>query len=60
MDSPLPRSDRMLLSPHIAGGSVESRTAVMSMIGTNFQRALRGEPLEAVVNGVNPVVRWRR
>lgn len=57
-DSPLRRCDRILLSPHAAGGSSEARAEMMRMITANFERAVRGEPLESVVNGVTPVVRW--
>jgi phosphoglycerate dehydrogenase-like enzyme len=58
--SPLRSSDRVLLSPHVAGATTESRARIFSMIGTNLVRAMRGEPLAGVVNGVPPVVRWRR
>jgi phosphoglycerate dehydrogenase-like enzyme len=58
-DSPLRRSDRVLLSPHVAGGSTESRVRMMQIILANFEHALRGEPLESVVNGIAPTVRWR-
>jgi phosphoglycerate dehydrogenase-like enzyme len=57
-DSPLRRSDRILLSPHAAGGSSESRAEIMRMIAANLEHAVQGEPLESVVNGVTPVVRW--
>jgi hypothetical protein len=29
------------------------------MIVANIEHALRGKPLESIVNGVSPVVRWR-
>ncbi len=58
-DSPLRNSDRILLSPHVAGGSSESRARMMETLAANIEHALRGEPLESVVNGVPPVVRWR-
>lgn len=57
--SPLRRSDRILLSPHIAGGSSESRAEMMRIIAANLEHSLRGEPLESVVNGIAPVVHWR-
>lgn len=59
-DSPLRRSDRILLSPHVAGGSSESRARMMATVAANLDHALRGEPLESVVNGVAPIVRWRK
>jgi D-3-phosphoglycerate dehydrogenase len=58
--SPLRHHDRILLSPHIAGGSSESRAEMMRIIAANLEHALRGERLESVVNGVAPVVHWRR
>jgi D-3-phosphoglycerate dehydrogenase / 2-oxoglutarate reductase len=58
-DSPLRSSDRVLLSPHVAGATTESRARILSMIGANLVRAMRGEPLVGVVNGAPPLVRWR-
>jgi D-3-phosphoglycerate dehydrogenase / 2-oxoglutarate reductase len=60
MDSPLRSCERILLSPHAASATVEGRGAIFSAIATNLRRALAGEPLRCVVNGVDPVVRWRR
>jgi D-3-phosphoglycerate dehydrogenase len=57
--SPLRRSDRVLLSPHVAGATRESRMAIFSMVAANIARAMRGEPLQGVVNGAPAVVRWR-
>ncbi|HEX3604927.1 MAG TPA: NAD(P)-dependent oxidoreductase [Candidatus Dormibacteraeota bacterium] len=58
--SPLRSNDRVLLSPHIAGATAESRMRIFTMIAGNLSRAMRGEPLEGVVNGAPPLVRWRR
>jgi phosphoglycerate dehydrogenase-like enzyme len=58
--SPLRGSDRVLLSPHIAGATAESRMRIFSMIAGNLTRSMRGEPLQGVVNGASPLVRWRR
>jgi D-3-phosphoglycerate dehydrogenase len=58
-DSPLRRSDRILLYPHLAGGSVQSRSAVVAAMAANLERAVHGQPVHAVVNGVAPDVRWR-
>lgn len=57
--SPLRASDRVLLSPHIAGATAESRMRIFSMIAGNLTRAMQGEPLQGVVNGASPLVRWR-
>jgi phosphoglycerate dehydrogenase-like enzyme len=58
-DSPLRRSDRVLLSPHIAGATAESRMRIFSLIAGNLTRSMQGEPLQGVVNGASPLVRWR-
>jgi D-3-phosphoglycerate dehydrogenase len=58
-DSPLRRSDRVLLSPHVGGATAESRMRIFSMIAANLTRAMQGEPLQGVVNGADPLVRWR-
>jgi D-3-phosphoglycerate dehydrogenase len=57
--SPLRENDRVLLSPHIAGATAESRMRIFSMIAANLSRAMQGEPLQGVVNGASPLVRWR-
>jgi D-3-phosphoglycerate dehydrogenase / 2-oxoglutarate reductase len=57
--SPLRGCDRILLSPHVAGATTEARARIVETIVANIHHALRGEPLESVVNGVSPVVRWR-
>ncbi|HEV7465673.1 MAG TPA: 2-hydroxyacid dehydrogenase [Candidatus Dormibacteraeota bacterium] len=58
-ESPLRRSDRVLLSPHIGGATAESRMRIFSLIAANLTRAMQGEPLQGVVNGASPLVRWR-
>lgn len=58
-ESPLRRHDRVLLSPHIAGATSESRMRIFSLIAGNLSRARRGEPLVGVVNGAPALVRWR-
>jgi len=57
--SPLRASERVLLSPHIAGATAESRMRIFSMIAGNLTRAMQGAPLQGVVNGASPLVRWR-
>jgi D-3-phosphoglycerate dehydrogenase len=59
-DSPLRSVERVLLSPHAAGATVEARRAIFDMTGDNLRWALAGAPVANVVNGVDPVVRWRR
>src|SRR5438270_2060463 len=52
-------SERVLVSPHIAGATAESRMRIFSMIAGNLTRAMQGAPLQGVVNGASPLVRWR-
>ena len=61
LDSPLLRipQERVLLTPHIAGSTAQSVTRLMQRTVANLGRAVRGEPVEDVVNGVDPVVRRR-
>ena len=57
-DSPL-RDLPVLLSPHMAGSSGEAVMRIVGQATANLRRALDGEPLLDVVNGVDPVVRRR-
>jgi phosphoglycerate dehydrogenase-like enzyme len=60
-DSPLlsiPR-ERVLLTPHVAGSTAQSVTRLLQRTVANLGRAVRGEPVEDVVNGVDAVVRRR-
>lgn len=59
IDSPLRHSDRVLLSPHVAGASREAQQRILSAAAENLRRAVEGQPLLDVVNGVDPVVRRR-
>jgi phosphoglycerate dehydrogenase-like enzyme len=56
--SPL-RELPVLLSPHMAGSSNQAVARIVEQTTTNLRRALDGEPLHDVVNGVDPVVRRR-
>lgn len=58
-EHPLRASDRILLTPHIAGSTRQASTRLMRAVGANLRRAVTGEPLVDVVNGVDPVVRRR-
>ena len=59
-DSPLRASDRVLLTPHVAGTTRQSMARLMAGIVANLARAVSGEPVRDVVNGVGPTVRRRR
>ncbi len=51
-DNPLLKSDKVMLSPHIAGGTNESRVRMVQVTAENVLRVLRGEKPLYVVNGV--------
>jgi D-3-phosphoglycerate dehydrogenase len=56
--SPL-RELPVLLSPHMAGSSGEAAMRIVGQTTANLKRALDGQPLQDVVNAVEPVVRRR-
>lgn len=58
-DSPLRGSDRILLTPHIGGSTRQASARLARAVGANLRRAVTGEPVVDVVNGVDPVVRRR-
>ncbi len=51
-DNPLLKSDRVILSPHVAGGTNESRVRMLQVTIDNVMRVLSGEKPRFVVNGV--------
>jgi phosphoglycerate dehydrogenase-like enzyme len=55
-DSPLRGEDRILLSPHAAGATPQSQGRLIDVVIDNVRRAIAGEPVRYVVNGVDPVV----
>jgi len=57
--SPLRGHDRVLLSPHVAGATAQARLRIALAVQANLRRAVGGEPVQDVVNGVDPVVRRR-
>jgi D-3-phosphoglycerate dehydrogenase len=57
--SPLRDDDRILLSPHAAGASREAQGRLISLVVDNVRRAVSGEPVLHVVNGINPLIRRR-
>lgn len=60
LDSPLRSNDRILLSPHVAGATVQGRMRVVQQTVANLRRAVSGEPVIAVCNGLDPLIRRRR
>jgi D-3-phosphoglycerate dehydrogenase len=58
-DSPLRTAPRVLLSPHMAGSTVQAAMRIVGQSTANLTRVLDGRPPVDVVNGVEPVVRRR-
>jgi D-3-phosphoglycerate dehydrogenase len=56
-DSRLRDAPNLLLSPHMAGSSSQAAARIVGQTTANLRRALDGEPVVDVVNGVDPVVR---
>lgn len=59
-DSPLRGEDRILLSPHAAGATREAQGRLIGAVVDNVRRAVSGEPVHNVVNGIDPLVKRRR
>ena len=55
-DSPLRRSDRILLSSHAAATTGQAMARIFALVTDNVRRAVAGEPIRSVVNGLGPVV----
>jgi D-3-phosphoglycerate dehydrogenase len=58
-NSPIRRSDRILLSSHAAATTAQSMARIFALVGDNVRRAVAGEPVRSVVNGLGPVVERR-
>lgn len=58
-DSPLRTDDRILLSPHTGGATREAQGRLIGAVVDNVRRAVTGEPVQHVVNGLDPVIRRR-
>lgn len=59
LDSPLRDLPGVLLTPHTAGSSRGAQRAIVAACQRNITAAAAGEPVSAVVNGVDPVIRRR-
>jgi D-3-phosphoglycerate dehydrogenase len=59
VDSPLRAHDRVLLSPHQGGATREAQGRLIATVVDNLRRAVSGEPVQHVVNGLEPVIRRR-
>jgi D-3-phosphoglycerate dehydrogenase len=58
-DSPLRAVPRVLLSPHMAGSTVQAAMRIVGQATANLGRVLDGLPAVDVVNGADPSVRRR-
>jgi D-3-phosphoglycerate dehydrogenase len=59
LDHPIRRSDRVLLSSHAAATTAQSIARIFGLVRANVARVVAGEPVESVVNGLDPLVRRR-
>jgi phosphoglycerate dehydrogenase-like enzyme len=59
-DSPLRDAPRLLLSPHMAGSTVDAAMRIVGRAKANLQRVLDGEPVVDLVNEVSPSVARRQ
>ncbi len=55
-DSPLRDAPHLLLSPHMAGSSVEAAMRIVGQAKANLMRVLDGEPVLDLVNDASPIV----
>jgi D-3-phosphoglycerate dehydrogenase len=58
-DSPLRQEDRILLSPHAGGATREAQGRLIAAVIENVRRAVSGEPVLNVVNGLEPTISRR-
>jgi phosphoglycerate dehydrogenase-like enzyme len=56
VDSPLRTEERILLSPHAAGATREAQGRLIGAVIENVRRAVSGEPVLHVVNGMDAVI----
>jgi D-3-phosphoglycerate dehydrogenase len=59
MDSALRDEDRLLLSPHAAAGTREAQGRLIAGIIDNVRRAVTGQPVVDVVNGLDGLIQRR-
>jgi phosphoglycerate dehydrogenase-like enzyme len=58
-DSLIRGSDRILLSSHAAATTREAVARIFGLVRSNIERAIAGQPVESVINGLDPVIRRR-
>jgi phosphoglycerate dehydrogenase-like enzyme len=58
-DSPLRGEDRIVLSPHSAGATRQAQARLIGAVVDNIRRAVTGEAVEYVVNGLPALIQRR-
>jgi D-3-phosphoglycerate dehydrogenase len=58
-DSPLRREDKIVLSPHSAGATRQAQARLIGAVVENVRRAVTGDPVQYVVNGLPAVIQRR-
>jgi D-3-phosphoglycerate dehydrogenase len=58
-ESPLRTEDRILLSPHSGGATRQAQARLIAAVVDNIRRAVTGEAVRYVVNGLDPLIRRR-
>lgn len=58
-DARIRATERVLLSPHAASYTPQALAAMLGRVTENVARAVRGDPVLGVINGIDPVVRRR-
>ncbi len=58
-DSVLRTAPNVLLSPHMAGSTTQAALRILGQSTANLRRVLDGQPVQDVVNGLDPVIRQR-
>jgi phosphoglycerate dehydrogenase-like enzyme len=53
-DDPVRHSDRILLSSHAAATTAQSVERIFALVRSNVARAIAGEPVESIANGLGP------
>jgi D-3-phosphoglycerate dehydrogenase len=58
-DSPLRTEDKIVLSPHSAGATRQAQARLIGAVVENVKRAVAGDPVNYVVNGLPALIRRR-
>jgi D-3-phosphoglycerate dehydrogenase len=58
-DHPLRRHENVLLSPHVAGATLQAQLNIVALVRDNIAAVCAGRPVRNVVNGVEALVKRR-